>query len=264
MDAQEISFLLAMALLMIAIPVTLVARAATRGKVSRRSAEVAEELGLRYLGPKGSKADPLFSGVVLVQDDRREVGHVMRGEFAGRSLALADVQVPATIPAVARWGLVCVASAVFGLLGLAGSTLLMMLAPRRVKVSSNPLLIVFTEAMPGLPDFLIEPRSELGVKLEESGRGSPPVEGIRGELRRQYASYGGAAGLLPEGFLERAARVLVGRSNAWTMQGTGGRLCLWISDWRSPTNLRPARSYRSVIDDACSLLDALDPKHRRR
>ena len=60
-------------------------------------------------------------------------------------------------------------------------------------------------------------------------------------------------------FLEQAARVLMGRPDPWTVQGTGGRLVLWISDWHSPTNLRPARSYRAVLDDALSLRDALDP-----
>lgn len=151
--------------------------------------------------------------------------------------------------------------AIHGLLGAIFLMPFLAEAARRRQAAANHLLITFLEPVPGLPEFLLEPRSAERPDADPEYVLAPaqPSGSLPPPLAAEYDCLGAPIDGLPPAFLDRACHVLIGRSTPWTVQGTGGRLSIWISNWHAPTNLRPLRSYRSVLDDAASLRDALDP-----
>jgi hypothetical protein len=294
METQAITTMLAAAILVVLVPIVFLTRSVSRRKLSRRAGEIARELGLEYRGPVGSGRDPRFEGIELPRGEgRRLIADVMRGAYQGRPVVLADARarpmlgsardsggvgllgilirlLAVTIglgflvasiasglnlllyrPAFGWWSSAAM-FAVFGLLGTIFALPFLAEAARRGRSASNALLIIFEEPVPGLPEFLIEAGPS-------PGSGQAAIEDAPNPLLfREYHAPGGPPDGLPPEFLDRAARVLVGRSTRWTVQGVGGRLVVCISEWHSPTNLRPARSYRSVLDDAVTLREALD------
>jgi hypothetical protein len=120
--------------------------------------------------------------------------------------------------------------------------------------AANQLLVVLTEALPGLPEFRIGPDATATRGAAGSPRASRAAsvvdrpagglfEGLTIEPERSL-------GLLPQAFLDRAARVLVGRRNPWTVEGHDERLGVRIARWKSHSRVR---SYQAVLDDALSL-----------
>jgi hypothetical protein len=294
MENQTITTILASAILVVLVPIVFLSRSVSRRKLSQRAREIARDLGLNYRGPVGSRRDPLFQGIELLRlEGRRLIADVMQGGYQGRSVVLADARdrpmlgssrdsggvgllgvvirlLAVTIglgflvasmasglnlilfrPAFGWWSS-AVMFVVYGLLGVVFALPFLAEAARRGRSASNALLIIFEEPVPGLPEFLIEPGPS-------PSSGPTAIEdGLNPLLVREYQGQGGSPDVLAPEFLNRAARVMVGRSTRWTVQGAGGRLVVCISDWHSPTNLRPSRSYRSVLDDAVTLRAALD------
>ncbi|QDV36123.1 hypothetical protein [Tautonia plasticadhaerens] len=302
-DAQEVTSMLAIAILVVLVPTFFLSRSVSRHKVSRMARERARELGLEFRGPVGSRRDPLFRGLAVIgRRGRQAVTDVCRGDYRGHPLLMADVRErPLIASAIAPgssgpvgtairlvavlMGVGFLASALLhatgllvgrlpyggammlglaatsGLIGLVFTMPFLAEAARRRRSAANHLLVIFIEPVPGLPEFLLDPRSADHPDLDPEFRFAPtrPDDSLPPPLAAEYASLGAPLDALPPAFLDRATQVLVGRSTPWSVQGTGGRLAIWISNWHAPTTLRPVRSYRSVLDDAVSLREALDP-----
>ncbi|WP_169972777.1 hypothetical protein [Tautonia rosea] len=248
---------LAILTLVSVVTVLILARSAARRKAVWRISEVARELGLE----EEAADDPTFQPWLAprwsqIADLERTIVWVLRGTYEDRDLFLLGIHERSSRAGSRRpnddrgqW-----------------IDRIVRLRNRRPGVPkvANQLLVLLTEALPGLPDFrigqeLASPRgagsrqrlSPVQIVLNQPT--SVLFDGLTIEPPR-------ALGDLPQSFLDRAARVLVGRRQPWSIEGLSERLSVRIAQWRSSSRVR---SYRAVLDDALSLRAAWDVRTDR-
>ncbi|WP_152053409.1 hypothetical protein [Tautonia marina] len=247
MNTDRWNLWLAIITFLATVVVLIVARSASRRKAVWRIAEVARELGLAEQAPNDpelrSWLDHPYSGIL---DNDRSLVWALRGSYEDREVVLLGIHERSSRSVAGRsnddrarrfpW---------FRRYWTRGPA---------VASDVNQLLVVLVEALPGLPDFRIGPDATAARGAGSRSRGSAPrflvdrsasvlFEGLMIDPET-------ALGELPQTFLDRAARVLVGRRHPWTIEGFDERMSVRIARWRSPSRVR---SYRAVLDDALSL-----------
>lgn len=247
MNTDRWNLWLAIVTFLATVVVLIVARSASRRKAVWRIAEVARELGLAEQALNDpelrSWLDHPFSGI---QDNDRSLVWALRGSYEGREVVLLGIH-ERTSRTVSRRPNDDQDR---------GDRRIRRYWNRRPAAPSvaNQLVVVLVEALPGLPDFRIGPDATATRGAGSRSRGSAPrffvdrstsvlFEGLT--IAPEPALSG-----LPQAFLDRAARVLVGRRHPWTIEGFAERMSVRIARWQSSSRVR---SYRAVLDDALSL-----------
>ncbi|MEW4569754.1 hypothetical protein AB1L88_17970 [Tautonia sp. JC769] len=258
MNPDRLNFWLAILTFVATVAVLLVARSAAHRKAAWRIADVARKLGLgqEATGDPGLRRwlDHRVSGI---GENDRSIVWELRGSYEGRAVILLGIhERPGRAmswrsnddraPGV-RW---------IGWFRENRSAV-----PRPV----NQLLVLLDDPVPGLPEFRIGPDSAAkgaaGGSTPRAGRPASVADRPAGGLFEGLAiDPPKALSFLPQAFLDRTARVLVGRRHPWEIEGYDGRLGVRIARWQSHSR---ARSYQSVLDEALSLRAAWDDRAER-
>lgn len=268
MDPYDASALLAAVIGVAALAVLVKARRSSRDRAARSTRSVAAALGFEYRDRPGpGDLEALDRLGLAAATGATGVHRLMSGDHRGEPVliaetATAEAEGDALGPSKDEVGMV----AAF-VIGILTRGLLRHLGGRddRVAVVAD-LVLVIGAPTPRVPGFRIAPHevTSEGDWLDRlvgprSYRGPEPDGGLRRAFEQEYRLDVDGLDPLPDAFLERAARVLVGRPGDWTVYTADGRLVVRISRWRASSQLRSARAYRAVLDDLVALIQALRP-----